>query len=530
MLVIHNAHIYPQGSQEPGLTALAIDQGRILAVGSDGQILTSFPTHNALNACGRTILPGLVDAHIHLVEYALGLQKIDCEGCSRAECLQRVALCVMTAPPGEWILGHGWNQNNWEEGYGTASLLDEIAPNNPVYLTHKSLHCAWANTPALHLAGITPDTADPAGGLIGRDRSGMPDGILFESAMGLLEQVLPEPSLAQLVDALASAIPQLWKMGLTGVHDFDEMRCYAALQVLKQRDALKFRVHKGFHLEALPGVIDLRLQHALGDDLLQLGPLKMFSDGALGPHTAAMLEPYEDDPASCGMLMLDAAEVFEHGRKAIEHGINLAIHAIGDRANRQVLDGYAKLRELERSLPGHTNGRLRHRIEHVQVVHPDEFPRFHALDIIASMQPIHATSDMRMADRCWGARSANAYAWRSLLNHRACLIFGSDAPVESPNPFLGLHAAVTRRRLDGTPSPAGWVPEQRLTITDAIRSFTVGPAYAAGMEDRLGRLAPGYWADLIMLDANPYTCPPEQLHSLRPAATMVAGDWVYSEL
>jgi hypothetical protein len=454
MLIIHNAQVYTQDKQTPRATALAIDHSRILAVGEDDQILASYPNQNLLNASGRTILPGLVDAHLHLADYALGLKKIDCEDCSRDECLERVALRVISAPPGEWILGHGWNQNNWDEGYGTASLLDEIAPNNPVYLTHKSLHCAWVNTPALHLAGITSNTPDPSGGVISRDESGMPDGILFESAMGLLEQVLPEPSPSQLVDALASAIPQLWRMGLTGVHDFDDMRCYDALQVLKQRDGLKFRVHKGFHPKDLPRLIELKRQHALGDDLLQLGPLKMFSDGALGPHTAAMLEPYEDDPDSCGMLLLDATAVFERGQLAIEHGFNLAIHAIGDLANRQVLDGYTRLRQFEHSLPDQGRVRLRHRIEHVQVLDPHDFPRFQALDIIASMQPIHATSDMLMADHCWGARSVNAYAWQSLLNHHACLIFGSDAPVESPNPFLGLYAAVTRRRPDGNASAA----------------------------------------------------------------------------
>lgn len=529
MYVIYNANLVTQDLNNPFATAIAIDHGRIQAVGSDDEILASFSALRPINANGQTILPGLTDAHIHLEDYALGLQKIDCETDTRDECLQRVALRVIRSQPGEWILGHGWNQNNWEQGYGTASLLDDIAPNNPVYLTAKSLHCSWANTTALHLAGISINTPDPSGGRISRSPDGLPDGILFESAMGLLEQALPKPATEQVVAALEEAFSLLWKMGLTGAHDFDGARCYSALQILHQRNKLKLRVHKGIHLEDLPQVIATGL-HSTGDDLLQLGPLKMFSDGALGPHTAAMLMPYNDDPSSCGMLMMDGEAVFENGRLAVENGINMAVHAIGDRANREVLNGYAKLRDLERSMPVDSRGPLRHRIEHVQVVHPDELPRFRALNITASMQPIHATSDMLMADHCWGKRSAYAYAWRSMLSNGARLIFGSDAPVESPNPFLGIHAAVTRQRADGTPSREGWYPDQRLSIAEAIQAFTIGPAYASGMEDRLGRLSPGYWADLIILDENPYTCPPEMLQSIRPVATIVAGEWVFSEL
>ncbi|NJD60482.1 MAG: amidohydrolase [Anaerolineales bacterium] len=530
MLVIYNAHLYTHELYQPVATAIAIDHGRILAVGNDDQILASFSTANIINADGRTVMPGLIDAHIHLEDFALGLRKIDCETDSLDECLQRVALRVITTPPGEWVLGHGWNQNNWDEGYGTASMLDEIAPNNPVYLTHKSLHCAWANSTALHLAGITPDTSDPVGGRISRLPDRQPDGILFESAMGVLEQALPEPNLEQVTEALRAAIPLLWKMGLTSVHDFDGMRCYSALQVLHQRHELNFRVHKAIHLEDLPGTVAAGLHSGSGDDFLQLGPLKMFSDGALGPHTAAMLAPYEDEPGSGGMLMLDAAAVFEHGRIAVENGIHLAIHAIGDRANREVLNGLAKLRDLEASRNAYGQSRLRHRIEHVQVVHPDELSRFNGLEVIASMQPIHATSDMHMADLCWGKRSAYAYAWRSLAANQAKLIFGSDAPVETPNPFLGLYAAVTRRRADGTPSPEGWYPDQRLSITEALQAYTTGPAYAAGMEDRLGKLLPGYLADLIIINDNPYTCSPEEFLLMHPSAVMVSGEWVFSEL
>ncbi len=530
MLVIYNSKLHTFDPVNATASAIAIDHGRVIAVGSDDEILSSFSTANKLNVDGHTIIPGLTDAHLHLEEFALSLWKVDCEIPTREECLQRVAFRVTTERPGEWILGHGWNQNNWTEGYGTAALLDKIAPNNPVYLTHKSLHCAWANSAALQLAGITRNSTDPIGGHIGRLTNGDPDGILFESAMAIYDRVIPALSIEKLGSAIKEAADLLSHMGLTGVHDFDGSRCFTALQMLHQSKQLNLRVLKQIHLEDLPHAIEVGLRSGFGDDMLRIGALKMFADGALGPHTAAMLAPYEGDPANCGTLMLDAEAMYEHGRQAVEHGISLAVHAIGDRANREVINGYAKLRELEQSQPVGHNRLMRHRIEHVQVIEPADLPLFVDLNLIASMQPIHATSDMVMADKYWGNRSAFAYAWRSMLSSHIPLIFGSDAPVESPNPLWGIHAAVTRRRLDGSPSAQGWHPEQKLNIDEALNAFISGPAYAAGMEDRLGKLKPGYLADILVLSENPFTCQPEQLPNIHPLATMVGGDWVFSEL
>jgi predicted amidohydrolase YtcJ len=529
MLVILNANLHTLDPLKPSANALAIDHGRVIAVGTNDDVLSSYSTSNMFDAYGRTIIPGLTDAHIHLEEYALSKQKINCETSTRDECLQRIAKRVITTSTGDWILGHGWNQNNWAEGYGTASLLDKFTPNNPVYLTHKSLHCAWANSSALHLAGITHDTPDPDGGRIGRLQNGDPDGILFESATSILEDAIPEPSFEQVVQAIQFSIPLLWRMGLTGVHDFDHSRCFSALQVLHQQHELNLRVLKSIHLEDLPHAVEIGLRSGFGDDILRIGSVKMFSDGALGPHTAAMLQPYNDDPNNSGILTMDAESLYEHGRLAVGNGISMAVHAIGDRANREVLNAYAKLREFEVISPSTSQNHLRHRIEHVQVIHPDDISRFSELDIIASMQPIHATSDMLMADRCWGDRSAHAYAWRSQISHHVPLVFGSDAPVESPNPFWGIHAAVTRRRADGTPSTQGWHPEQRLSVDEALHAYTTGAAYAAGMEDRLGKLAPGYLADLLVLSEDPYSRAPEELLSIHPMATMVGGEWVYSQ-
>ena len=243
-----------------------------------------------------------------------------------------------------------------------------------------------------------------------------------------------------------------------------------------------------------------------------------------------MLQPYEGEPDNRGIAMLDAEEIFEPGRLAVENGLSLAIHAIGDRANHEVLEAYTQLRQLEQNIPPLSGRRLRHRIEHVQIIHPDDVHRLAQLHIIASMQPIHAISDFPMADRYWGSRAVHSYAWRTILNFGTVMAYGSDAPVESPNPFWGLHAAVSRRRPDGSPGPDGWYPAQRLTLTDALHGFTVGAAYAAGMENRLGKLAPGYLADLLILDTELFNCSVDELRDIRPAATMIAGKWVYTTL
>jgi hypothetical protein len=350
--------------------------------------------------------------------------------------------------------------------------------------------------------------------------------------MELVSAVVPEPDIDELADIIASALGLLARWGITGVHDFDRRRCFAALQVLHGRGALKQRILKSIPLEDLAHASALGLRSGFGDDFLRIGGVKAFADGALGPRTAAMLQPYEGEAENRGMLLLDAEELFEHGKIAVDNGLSMAVHAIGDRAVHEVLDGLAQLRayESERTPAPTPGGQLRHRIEHVQLIHPDDAGRLAELGVVASMQPIHATSDMLMADRYWGARSANSYAWRTQKQHGAILAFGSDAPVESPNPFLGLHAAVTRRRNDGSPGPKGWYPEQRLSLKEGLQAFTQGPAYLAGMQNRLGRLSQDFLADLAVLERDPFTCPPDELNEIHPVATMVNGQWIFREI
>lgn len=525
MLLLHNAVIHTLNPAQPRAAALVIEPhgGRILAVGDAESLALDFPRARKHDLGGQAVLPGLTDSHLHLQHYALGLLKLDLFGLSKAECVEKVAERARQTPPGGWVLGHGWNQNDWPEGFPAASDLDAAAPDHPVYLTATSLHAGWCNTAALHAAGVTASTANPANGAFGRTADGTPDGILYESAMAILSEAVPRPSPADNQRAIAAAQPALFGMGLTGVHCFDRIPAFEALQSLHRRGELKLRVLKHLPVEALETIVAAGLRGGFGDDRLRIGNIKIFADGALGPRTAAMLQPYEGEPENTGMLFIDREGLFEHGRNAAHGGLGLTVHAIGDRANHETLAAFALLRDYEQqnALP-----HRRHRLEHAQIVHPDDFARFRELDIIASVQPIHATSDMHMADTYWGARAQHAYAWRTLLDHGARLAFGSDAPVDTPNPFYGLHAAVARQRGDGSPGPEGWFPAQRLSLPEALFGYTQGAAYAAGMENRLGMLAPGYLADLLVLEPDPFTCPPQDLRELKPAAVMVQGEWV----
>ena len=523
MKILFNARIYTLDPTLPQASVLVIESDRVRAVGGD-ELLESFGLFaERVDLGGRVILPGLADAHLHLQQYAFTLQKVDVETSSKAEALRRVADRARRLPAGEWVLGHGWQQDDWDGQFPSAAELDAVIPDQPVFLTAKSMHMAWVNSKALQIAQININTPDPLNGKIGRDSSGQPNGCLFESALQFIKTILPEPPIEKTASAIQAAQSNLIQMGLTHVHDFDRRTAFQALQGLDQEGLLKLRVVKSLPLELLDYASGVGLRTGFGSRHLTIGSVKAFMDGALSPRTAAMLAPYEGEPDNQGILNLDAEQLSEYGRRAAESGLSLAVHAIGDRAVHEVLDAFEQLRSFEhqRHLPN-----LRHRIEHVQVIHPNDASRLAKLGLIASMQPIHATSDMNLADRFWGERARLSYAWRTQLEAGAVLAFGSDAPVENPNPFLGLYAAVTRRRANGSPNAAGWRSEQRLSFGEALHGFTSGAAYAAGLERKLGKLSPDYFADLIVLDENPFTCPPETLLTLKPDSVMLGGEWV----
>jgi len=320
------------------------------------------------------------------------------------------------------------------------------------------------------------------------------------------------------------------KVGLTGIHDYDGRSCFQALQSLHQNDTLQLRVVKNIPLNLLDQAIGLGLRSGLGDDWLRIGGVKMFADGALGPRTAAMLSPYENEPDNLGIVVTEKEEMMARAIAASAAGLCVTIHAIGDRANHEVLDVYEGVRQEESKRLGSSRTRssyLRHRIEHAQLLHPQDMLRFAKLGVIASMQPIHATSDMEMAERYWGKRTRYAYAWRTLLEAGAAIVFGSDAPVEPIDPLTGIYAAVSRRRSDGWPSPQGWHPGQKLTVTEAIAAYSMGAAFASGREKRMGSIAPGKIADLTIFDQDIYQIPSDELLGAGIAGTMVAGKMRY---
>lgn len=531
-----NGRIYTMDAECPRASALAISGEHILAVG-DGSAMGSeswlgdlrVAGGEVLDLQGRCVLPGLTDSHIHFTWYALGIRHVDLTGATAlGEVLALVAGQAQETEPGEWILGRGWDQERWpERRFPTAADLDRVAPEHAVMLRAKSGHALVANARALSLAGITAETPDPPGGRIGRDVEGRPNGMLFEdSAMALVAGLVPLPVPEEVDEALRSAFPSAWRVGLTSIHDVDGPPAFAAYQRLRARSELGLRVVKYLPLEALDCALEVGLQAGLGDDWLRVGGIKLFTDGALGPRTAAMLAPYEgveNESESTGVPTMEEDDLRQVMRKAARGRLPLAVHAIGDRANRMVLDAVADAAKVG------ARG-LSHRIEHVQLLHPDDMHRLAQLGIVASMQPLHATQDYEMADRYWGDRCATAYAWRSLLDAGALLAFGSDCPVEDLNPFLGIHAAVTRRRPDGSPGPEGWYPEQRLTVEEAVRAYTLSPAQAVGVGDRLGSLAPGKLADLVILDRDVFACDPMEIAKTQVLATMIGGQLVYERL
>ncbi len=523
--ILSNGRIRTLDRARPLVEALAIAGGRVVAAGSLAEAERALPAGaERLDLGGRDVLPGLTDAHLHFEWYALGLRQVEAETGSLDEALRRVAAHVAQAPAGAWIRGYGWNQNVWGGAFPTAADLDRVAPAHPVLLRAKSGHAAWVNSAALRLAGITTATPNPPGGEIWRDARGTPTGILTEDAIDLVSHLVPEPTPEQVAEAMLPAMENAWRVGLTCVHDFDGQRCLLAFQLLRERGQLGLRVVKQVRVQYLPHALGLGVRSGFGDDWLRIGNVKVFMDGALGPRTAAMLEPYDGEPGNYGIVVTDKEELYEQASQALAGGLAMTVHAIGDKANHDLLDVYAMLRHDERA---RGLAPLRHRCEHVQLLHPDDYGRLAALNVVASMQPIHATSDMLMADRFWGRRSAGAYALRTQLDAGAPVAFGSDAPVENFNPFWGIHAAVTRRRADGSPGPEGWYPEQRLDVDAALRGFTQGPAYAGYMEDRLGALAPGMLADLIVVDRDIYSVDPMAIKDVQVLGTMVGGEWKY---
>lgn len=527
--LLFNGNILTLDENRPRAAALAISYGRVVALGADAEIrrLASGRTMQ-INLDGKTVLPGLTDAHLHWEAQSRALRSVNVfEVAEKAIAVERVKERVKETPPGQWVQGQGWAQDLWpDRAFPTRFDLDAVAPEHPVYLSAKSGHAAWVNTAALQRAGVSASASDPEGGQIMRDADGAPSGILLETAMDLVSERIPSPTGEELADMMKGAQDHALRCGIAMIHDFDEPTCLAALQILRERGDLALRALKQINQPWLEAALDSGIRGGFGDDWIRIGALKLFADGALGPKTALMFEPYLGEPQNFGMAVVDKEEMIEYVSRASAFGLPSSIHAIGDKAVHDALDVFESVRR-EEAERGEPKPKRRHRIEHVQIIHPQDADRLAKLDVIASMQPIHATSDMITADRYWGERTAYAYNPRLQLEHGARLAFGSDAPVEPLDPLLGIHAAVARQR-DGQPT-GGWHPQAKLSLHESLLAFTRGPAYAAGMEDRLGKLEEGYLADLIVLDRDIYQVEPEEILELKVLGTMVDGKWRFRE-
>lgn len=521
-LLLLNGKIYTMDRTLPHSQAVAIEGNRILAVGSNDEVSvkTRGGGWDVLDLEGRAVVPGFIDCHVHFLDFALGLKRLDLKGVDSLErVLALVRERVLKSGPGEWITGFGWDHLLWQGDFPHRKDLDRVAPENPVALRRKDGHLIWVNSWALERAGIDEGTPDPVGGQIERDEEGH-TGILKERAVELIEGVIPRPSPLTRQGALKEAISQAQRFGLTTIHDCEGSEALADFQSLLAQGELGLRVYMMIPRDSLEEAVNLGLKTGFGNDYLRLGHLKVFADGSLGSQTAHMLEPFYGQPDNYGIPTLSRDELQDIVKRASEAEISCTVHAIGDAANRKVLDVFAQWRAKG------VGERLRHRIEHAQLLHPDDISRFKELNIIASMQPIHAISDMMMADRYWGERARYSYAWRSLLDSGARLAFGSDCPVESLDPLMGIHAAVTRQRASGEPE-GGWYHQERLTVAEAVHAYTLGAAYASGEERAKGSIAPGKLADLVVLSGDIFEIPPEEILETEVEYTIFDGRVVY---
>ena len=519
-LLLRNARIWTGGDADPWADAALIQDGRFSFVGRERDVNAPAAT-DVLDAEGRLVVPGLTDGHVHLLQTGLAMRGVDLKGVTSAgEAAKRAGERAAETSAGDWVRGAGWDQNLWPDlAFPDKRTLDSAAADTPVALTHTSAHCVWVNSAALREAGVTASTEVPEGGRIDIGADGEPSGILRDTASALIYSAMPAPTREQRAGALTEAIRHANGLGLTGVHAMDvgggEL---AALQELNEQGALKLRVRAYLSQTRLERWIEDGTKTGDGDDGLRIGGVKFFADGALGSLTAWMLRPYERG-SDTGLPLQPVHQLEERVRRCLQNGLAPAIHAIGDRANREVLDILERAQALAPGLP--------RRIEHVQLVEPEDSMRFVELGVSASMQPIHATQDYLKVDREWGARGSNAYVFASLLWTGANIAFGSDSPVETMSPIAGIHAAVSRRTAAGEP-PGGWYPDEAISLEAALAAYTAGCASACGEGERLGKIAKGFMGDFVVLSKDLFALDdPMRILETAAVATVVGGEIVF---
>jgi predicted amidohydrolase YtcJ len=526
-LIVTNARIYTVDPSRPFVEAMVVANGRVLFTGPARSAMAYRGSNTrVIDAQGQTVIPGMIDAHVHLLGLGTALRTVSLVGTTSYEqVIERVAARAREIPPGTWITGRGWDQNDWgDTRFPTHDALSRAVPNHPVYLTRVDGHAALVNAAALKAANLTAATQDPSGGRIERTANREPTGVLVDRAMGLVGRVIPPASKEEQRAATLAAIRETNKWGLTGVHDAGVGR--GVIDVFEElakegQYSLRNYIMVANDDAAIDHYLARGPQNGLYDGRLWIKAIKISADGALGSRGAALIEPYSDDSGNRGLLLVPEGRVKSVAVKALAKGFQVNVHAIGDRGNRVVLN------EMEAALKEVPVSDHRFRIEHAQIVHSDDIPRFAQLGVIPSMQASHQTSDMYWAgNRIGPNRLLGSYAWRSLLNTGVIIPNGSDFPVEEVNPLISFHASVARQDANDWPT-GGWFPEQRMTREEALKSMTLWPAYAAFMEKEVGSLEPGKLADFVILDQDIMRVPNELILRTRVLATYLGGRLVY---
>lgn len=527
-LVLLNGKIWTANERQPRAEAVASIGSRIVAAGASADIRKWVgPATRVIDLRGRLVTPGFNDAHVHFFSGGAGLSGVKLRDArSQAELRDRIAAFAAKLPEGRWITGGDWDHENWSPAELPArQLIDAVTANHPVFVSRLDGHMALANSPALKLAGITRETPDPPGGAIVRDARGEPTGILRDAAMEAVRRVIPPPRPAEIAEALHAAMRYAAANGVTSVQDMSAtLDVFAGYQILLAKGELTVRVYAAQPLSGWRKLAEVGLRASFGGEKLKLGNLKGFADGSLGSTTALFFEPYLDAPRTCGLAaedMIPESRMLDNIAGADHHGLQVSVHAIGDRANHTVLDMY------EESARRNGERDRRFRIEHAQHLRVDDIARFGKLHVIASMQPYHLIDDGRWAEgRIGPERAKGSYAFRSLIDAGAALAFGSDWPVAPMQPLMGIYAAVTRRTLDGK-HPGGWIPEQKIGVAEAVRAFTAGSAYAGFEEGIKGSIEPGKLADLVVLSDDIFAVNPADIANTRVDMTIFDGKVIF---